>query len=719
MLKVLLVQLPFPRWADRNIPLAAGYLKAMANRAGLLDTVQIDIFDKRIVNTASDSMLIDEIVRRQPDVIGFTLYVWNAMRSLFIARQIRKRLPQVKIIAGGPEVTLETGYLLEDVAIDIKCLGEGEATFVEILRSVISKRSSFQHIKGIFYGKGKQFVYTGERTPINEIDSIPSPYLLGILDPCDYGKLFIESRRGCSFRCAYCSQAGSSCRSFSVDRIRRELQLAISKRVSLVEFCDSSFNISTDFNGLCKTIKEVNKEKKLRLYSAITAEKIGHKEALLLKECGFDAVSVGLQSCSPTSLAKVNRSIDLKKFLFGIKCLKERKIGVQVDTIIGLPGETSADIKNTISFLERHRLNTAAGFYVLSVLPGSELRKKADKYGLKYQQYPPYLIQESAALSRQELLEITGGISQWYKRLYYCLNDLLFSYSAGAYPYKKETIDKENRIRIRDINKPLSIVILEGGGGLLNAAKMKQLSLTLSKLVRSPLTVWCKCHNPSKDIGRIAGLMRDTGKRNPFLLYNILFEITRPFPLAALDDLKEEIPHQDHELTVPLGLIETSIRIALICPWRGNRLNQHWLSEVDQKALFLWSIEFKEDNRWKAEIEEIAREESGRGLLIDFHPDVNMTFIKDVLCYLASPEIQKHVQRQNKMIIFRNLMLNMFSQQICDNKRNAILERPIDFDAMAIFDKNLDITSYILPDQKTIADQLQWQLAVQKLYCRP
>ena len=715
MLKVLLIQLPFPRWADRNIPLAAGYLKAMAHKAGLLDTIQIDILDQRIVNTASDSMLIDEILRRQPDVVGFTLYVWNAMRSLYISRQIRKRRPRVKIIAGGPEVTLETDCLLEDNAVDIKCLGEGEGTFVEILRSVLGKDKSIEHIKGIFYKKRGKIVHTGERAAIVDVDSIPSPYLLGILDPCDYGKLFIESRRGCQFRCAYCSQAGSRCRSFSVDRIRRELQLAISKRVSLVEFCDSSFNVSADSNGLCKTIKEINKEKKLRLYSAVTAENIGPKEALLLKECGFDAVSVGLQSCNQASLAKVNRNIDLKKFLFGVRCLKRRKIGVQVDTIIGLPGDTSEDINNTISFLERHRFNDAAGYYVLSVLPGSQLRRKADKYGLKYQQFPPYLVQESDSLSHQELLEITGVISQRFKRLYYRLNDLVFSYSAGAYPYKKETAHKNSRIPIRDINRPLALVILEGGGSLPNAAKTKLLGLKLSRLARSPLTIWCKCHNPPKDIRRITGLLRETGKRNPYLLYNILLETTRPFPLAALDDLKDDIPHQDHELTIPLGLTETSIRTALICPWRGHRFDRSWLREVNQKALLLWSIEFRDDDRWKANVDEIVRDENGHGVLVDFHPGVNMIFIKTVLCYLASPKIQKQIQGQNRMIMFKNLTLNIFSHQIPENKKSVILERPLDFDAMITCGKNLDITSYIYPNQKTMTDQLQWQLAVQKL----
>jgi hypothetical protein len=86
-----------------NVPLAAGYLKAMAYGENLLDKIDIEISGEKKTHLSGDARLIDLILARSPDMVGFSLYLWNSRRGSFIAREVKKRLPRIRITVGGPE----------------------------------------------------------------------------------------------------------------------------------------------------------------------------------------------------------------------------------------------------------------------------------------------------------------------------------------------------------------------------------------------------------------------------------------------------------------------------------------------------------------------------------------------------------------------------------------------------------------------------------------
>ena len=70
-----------------NVPLAAGYLRAMCYKMGLLENVDMEILDERNSNLSGDARLVDVILAKSPHILGFSLYCWNLMRSLFIAKK--------------------------------------------------------------------------------------------------------------------------------------------------------------------------------------------------------------------------------------------------------------------------------------------------------------------------------------------------------------------------------------------------------------------------------------------------------------------------------------------------------------------------------------------------------------------------------------------------------------------------------------------------------
>jgi hypothetical protein len=126
---VLLVQLPIPPLGPEpirgNVPLAGAYLKLFAELRGLGKCFDIEILSAREANALGDRALVEAIVERRPCLLGFTCYLWNIERTLWIAACVRELLPETLILVGGPEVTRDNGWLLEHQAVDLAALGEG------------------------------------------------------------------------------------------------------------------------------------------------------------------------------------------------------------------------------------------------------------------------------------------------------------------------------------------------------------------------------------------------------------------------------------------------------------------------------------------------------------------------------------------------------------------------------------------------------------------
>src|SRR5438552_11151770 len=139
--QVLLVQLPIPPLGPGtirgNVPLAAGYLKLFAEQKGLGAFYEIAILPAHSANTQGDQALVEAIVQRRPWMVGFTCYVWNIERTLWIARQVKKCLPQVRLVLGGPEITPDNAWVLQTPDYDFAVIGEGEQTFAQLLLALL------------------------------------------------------------------------------------------------------------------------------------------------------------------------------------------------------------------------------------------------------------------------------------------------------------------------------------------------------------------------------------------------------------------------------------------------------------------------------------------------------------------------------------------------------------------------------------------------------
>src|SRR4030042_3286876 len=217
-MKILLLQLPVQGhdffFSNENIPLAPGYLKAVAEEEGF----HAELVPVHLMRYGSDQALLQFVLDARPDLVGMSCYLWNVERSLFLARQIKRHLPTCWIVMGGPEVTPENGFLLEHRDFDVGVVGEGEEPWHDLLRSF----PKVSHLPGILLPhEGGRWHFTGPNGSSSSLGRWPSPFLSGCLDSHLDRVLWIESVRGCAHRCAYCYYHKQSphVRSFPLERV--------------------------------------------------------------------------------------------------------------------------------------------------------------------------------------------------------------------------------------------------------------------------------------------------------------------------------------------------------------------------------------------------------------------------------------------------------------------------------------------------------------------
>jgi radical SAM superfamily enzyme YgiQ (UPF0313 family) len=405
--RVLLVQLPIPPLGHEpvrgNVPLAAGYLALHARQHGLASRYAIDIFPPPAANTLGDQGLLAALLDAQPDIVGFTCYLWNIERTLWLAEQMKARRPEVLVVLGGPEITLDNAWVLEHPAVDFAVLGEGEATWVEWLEALNRAPAAAHHVAGVYSAAARRA--GPPRRPLGRLDDVSSPYLAGILDAADERLLLLETVRGCVFRCKFCYYPKSyeGLYFLGQEKLRANLRHARQRGAEEVVLLDPTLNQRRDFAAFLRILGEENPDRQFTYFGELRAEGITPDVARLLANAPFNAVEIGLQSIDPRAMDLMDRNNNLRAFQRGVQALREAGIDVQIDLIIGLPGDTVDSVRRGLDFLHQQPMGTGVQVFNLAVLPGTAFRHEAAALGLQYQPRPPYYVLETPTLRTEDL----------------------------------------------------------------------------------------------------------------------------------------------------------------------------------------------------------------------------------------------------------------------------------------------------------------------------
>ena len=246
MKNAILVQVVDSYGPNKFLPLAIAYqwLNALkdpdiANQWQLQDVVIEKVNIEEYVNSIND----------KPDMVAMSCYVWNWEYNCQLARKIKEKWSDCKIIVGGPQISkTDENLLCKHDYFDVAILGENESGFTEVIKNLDA--GTFSHISGISIAG----LITDQPTRTKKLDELPSPILSGFYDwimsryddPDIMWQVTYETMRGCPYQCGFCDigdKYWNKTISFDIDRVHEEIDWMSNRKIEYVSVCDSNWGI--------------------------------------------------------------------------------------------------------------------------------------------------------------------------------------------------------------------------------------------------------------------------------------------------------------------------------------------------------------------------------------------------------------------------------------------------------------------------------------------
>ncbi|WP_024833944.1 B12-binding domain-containing radical SAM protein [Ruminiclostridium josui] len=393
--------------------LAIWYLKASINE---FDNITVREFT---INDIRDNVL-SEIYREKPDIIAFSCYIWNIGIVLSITKELKKLLPDCRIILGGPEVSYDSEQIMaENSELDFIISGEGEDVFPVLIKDLYAGTEQYKNLQGIAYRSSCSVIFNKGFNLVKELDKVPSPYNNELMKTTLNRIVYYESSRGCPFSCSYCiSSTFNGIRFFSMLRVKSDILRILEYKPRLIKFVDRTFNCH---KGRAKEI--------LKFLISLNCETVFHFEAAadlfdsemldILSKApkGRIQLEIGIQTINTQTLKEIDRVTDIDVLTENVKkILGIGNIHLHLDLIAGLPYEDFEGFKKSFIYvynLKPHQLQL--GF--LKMLKGSRIRLESQKHGFYFRDYAPYEVLKNKYISYDEIL-LLKDIEETFERYY-------------------------------------------------------------------------------------------------------------------------------------------------------------------------------------------------------------------------------------------------------------------------------------------------------------
>lgn len=382
-----------PEAKRRQLPVGLAYIMTAARKAGFgFDLIDMDI------NQMSMDSLKEVLTKQTYDVYALGCIVTGFRYVRQICEIIKEWNPNGIIIAGNSVATSVPELLLENTKVDIAVLGEGDITFVELLRQ-IQTSGDISSVEGIAYLEDGRTHFTQNRKVAQALEQFGFPewdifelekyrvYSTVNINVFGKGEVLsfpLNSARGCPFNCTFCYHVfkGERYRRYTVDAIISEIErLHYKYECDFISFWDeltfpNATAVSTFVDRMEKLDFEVNWEAPIRgdLF------KKNHLELLKrLKNVGCDSLSFSLENASPEILRTMNKKLTLDQFLEQAEVINQTGIVPLTSVVFGYPEETPESIRLTVDVCRKTGMYPSVGY--LLPLPGTPIYEWAKEHG--------------------------------------------------------------------------------------------------------------------------------------------------------------------------------------------------------------------------------------------------------------------------------------------------------------------------------------------------
>lgn len=337
------------------------------------------------------------------NVVAFSCYIWNISQTLAVAKKIKALNPSVKILLGGPEVSYEYDAVIAGDEVDYIIVGEGETAFQTFLTSF----PNIEQVPNLVFKKDER-VIANPVAPMFDLKNFANsmPYRFDKPEELANKVLYIETSRGCPYKCEFCLASLDNKVRYLPDASIKATLLYMMQHGRVVKFLDRTFNIKRDFTiDIFKFILEHHRPENVFQFE-ITADILHPDIIKFIHEQvppGLFRFEIGIQTVNQKANLEVSRKQSFEKTKSIIKQL-DYKVEMHLDLIVGLPLDYWEDIKYSIEeVFKLFAPEMQLGF--LKFLKGTTMRNK-EQHAFVYDPEPPYQIIESKYLSKDQLAQI-------------------------------------------------------------------------------------------------------------------------------------------------------------------------------------------------------------------------------------------------------------------------------------------------------------------------
>jgi len=448
--------------------LAGWYLRGYAERVGWI------WHEVEVIQNDSLATALQRVLCLKPDILAVSFYLFNSNYLLSFLSRFKALMSRCLVIGGGPEFLGDNfPFLGCHPEINAVIRGEGEQAFAAWLECC-REPGKWRNIKGLCALRDGNYIDNGKAELITNLDEIPSPFRSNLMDrnfsppsrlsfrasrgisagtvnmaeilhfvqddkslqsaePNSNGFkkpfLLLETSRGCSNHCAFCTSASEPCseakrvlqgervRYFSLERVNRDLSLISAAGVREVRIADRTFNENLPRGmALVKIMRD--EFKNIRFHLEIDPARLSDEmiRELALAEPGRFHLEVGIQTAHAETLRAIGRFGSVERALAALNQLcRLRNLAIHVDLIAGLPGAGLADLYadlQTIALLQPDEIQLE----LLKVLPGTQLSGEREKFGIIAAKEPPYEILQTATMSHDDLVtaQRLSNLVDWF-----------------------------------------------------------------------------------------------------------------------------------------------------------------------------------------------------------------------------------------------------------------------------------------------------------------
>ncbi|MDD4009870.1 MAG: cobalamin-dependent protein, partial [Fermentimonas sp.] len=167
----------------------------------VVNKAQFDLSFSEYTIKESVSVIADSIIAEGYDVVGISVSIWNVAQSQELASTLKKQNPNIILIAGGPEVSYEPNFFVDNWEIDYVVSGEGEFVLGQLLYAL----QNGEEIDLESVSSKSRICTKSAQADINELIKYPSPYKLDSDNSERKNRIaYFETSRGCPYSCQYC-----------------------------------------------------------------------------------------------------------------------------------------------------------------------------------------------------------------------------------------------------------------------------------------------------------------------------------------------------------------------------------------------------------------------------------------------------------------------------------------------------------------------------------